>query len=240
MKKLYDSSPLWHALAWIGVYVVGSSVCMSVSESRWPLAVFHAVLAAALVAWVTRSGLRENFGLCRSRLPARRLLWYAPLIVISCLNLRNGLGMSDPPMETVAWVISMAMVGVLEELIFRGLLYKALRPSGMGKAIVISAVTFGLGHAVNLVNGSGAPAAETLLQMAYAVSLGFLFVLLFERSGSLWAPIASHSAIDVLSVFAREDAGAGRRLLFVALLIVLSAGYALYLWRLPTRENEFT
>ena len=43
----------------------------------------------------------------------------------------------------------MLCVGFMEEVIFRGLLFKAIAKDNAKMAIVISSVTFGLGHVLN-------------------------------------------------------------------------------------------
>ena len=63
------------------------------------------------------------------------------------------------------FVIKMLCVGLLEELIFRGFLFKAMCRESIRWAVVVSSVTFGLGHILNLVNGSGMSLAENLVQI---------------------------------------------------------------------------
>jgi membrane protease YdiL (CAAX protease family) len=81
-------------------------------------------------------------------------------------------------------MLTMMLVGFLEELIFRGFLFTALRKDSLKVAVIVSSVTFGMGHIVNLLNG--APLGETLLQIVYATAAGFLFTAIFLRGGSLW------------------------------------------------------
>lgn len=50
------------------------------------------------------------------------------------------------------------------------------------RAIIVSAVTFGIGHIVNLLNG--AELIPTLMQICYAISRGYLFVIIFYKSKS--------------------------------------------------------
>lgn len=57
-------------------------------------------------------------------------------------------------METALYVLSMLCVGFIEELIFRGFLFKAMAKDGIKSAIIVSSITFGLGHIINLVNGA--------------------------------------------------------------------------------------
>ena len=46
---------------------------------------------------------------------------------------------------------------------------------------MVSSVTFGLGHIINLINGSGMGLAENLVQIFFAVLIGFLYVIIFRR-----------------------------------------------------------
>jgi len=96
-------------------------------------------------------------------------------------------------------------------------------------AILVSSVTFGIGHIVNLFNGSGADLFSNLLQVAYAIAGGFLFTILFYYSKSLWACIATHSILNALSVFANESAKTpAMEILSAAALILISVLYAGY------------
>ena len=98
----------------------------------------------------------------------------------------------------------MLNIGFIEEIIFRGFLFRMMAKSNLRSAVIVSALTFGVGHIVNLLNG--AELIPTLLQIAYAVSIGFLFVVLFHKSGSLIPCIVTHSLVNALSVFNAEDA----------------------------------
>lgn len=97
-------------------------------------------------------------------------------------------------------------------------------------AIVISSVTFGLGHLVNLINGSGAGIAENLFQVTGAIAIGFLFVVLFHRGGSLLPCMITHSAINITSIFANETGlTVEKRMVFQLLLFAITIVYALIL-----------
>jgi len=129
----------------------------------------------------------------------------------------------------------MLCVGFLEEVIFRGFLFKAICKTNVKQAIIISSVTFGFGHIVNLFNGKDIP--ETLMQICYAVAIGFLFTIIFYKGKSLWPCIITHSVINSLSVFANENAiTIHKHLAGCIFLCIVSVVYALYL--LKTAENE--
>jgi membrane protease YdiL (CAAX protease family) len=124
----------------------------------------------------------------------------------------------------------MFCVGFLEELIFRGLLFQAMAKDGVRSAIVVSSVTFGIGHIVNLFNGSGAELLPNLLQVMYAVAVGFTFVMIFYRTKSLVPCIITHSVFNGLSAFANKAAETmQRQVISGVLLAVIAGGYAWYL-----------
>ena len=233
MRKLYEKNELAFALVSIGIYVVLLSAAENLSNALAKNAAGAALCAAMtayLFLWLGKNGLRERFGLCRPALGAARYLWYLPLAVIASVNLWCGVTMTLPAGLTALFVFRMLCVGFLEELLFRGFLFRALCRSGKKSAVLISSLTFGAGHIVNLLNG--AELVPTLLQIVYAVAVGFLFVVLFLRSGSIVPCILTHSVLNALSVFGLEPDY--RTQCFISLaLIVIAAAYAAYLLRRP-------
>ena len=230
MKKLYAKSELWFSLLWIIAYVVLFSLADSVSVGLGtekiitaPLCVLMTVI---LLLWIKRNHLLSKYGLARIKVDHKKHLYYLPLLVLISTNLWGGFALRLSPVETVLYVVSMIGVGILEEVIFRGLLFKALCKDNLKTAVVISSVTFGIGHIVNLLNG--ADFLPTLLQIVYATAAGFLFTILFHRSGTLLPCIIAHSAINSLSAFGAERSQA-LDLIAAAVLTVLSLLYALWI-----------
>ena len=97
----------------------------------------------------------------------------------------------------------MLNIGFIEEMIFRGFLFKMMAKNNVKSAIIVSAITFGAGHIVNLING--ADLIPTLIQICYATSIGYLFVIIFHKSKSLVPCIVTHSLVNSLSVFNVEN-----------------------------------
>ena len=64
----------------------------------------------------------------------------------------------------------MINVGFLEEIIFRGFLFKMMKKDNVKSAIIVSSITFGIGYIVNLLNG--ADFIPSLLQVFYAIAIG--------------------------------------------------------------------
>ena len=184
----------------------------------------------------------KRYGLCKSPVPARRFLYYVPLVILASGNLWNGAAMNYTAAETVCRIVCMLCVGFLEEVIFRGLLFKAIAKDNIRSAIIISSVTFGIGHIINLFNGSGMDLVSNLCQIVFAIAVGFLLVTIFYRGGSLIPCILVHSAINTLGTFANDAAlTMEARLLHIAVLIAITAAYTLILTRtLPKKAREHT
>ena len=242
LKKLYEKSEIWFALAWIIGYVVlastGDNISADLGIDKVVTLPILIAMSGVLYFFVSKNGLTEKYGLCRPQLPAAKMLYYIPLLLLLTANLWYGVALNQSPLETVLYILAMFCVGFLEELIFRGLLFQAMAKDGVKTAIIVSSVTFGIGHIVNLVNGSGAELLPNLLQVMYAVAIGFAFVMIYCRTGSLMPCILVHSIFNGLSAFANEAVMTPRRqIISGVLLAVIAGGYALYLVFAWQEEN---
>ena len=233
MKRLYDKSPLWFALAWIVAYCALMSAADLLSAKlgtersvSLPVAL---LLSAILLIFLKRYELFDEYGLCRSRASARSMLWYIPVLLMLTANLWYGAAINRGALESVLYVESMLCIGFLEEMIFRGLLFGAMRKNGFWSAVIVSSVTFGVGHVINLINGSAADLIPNLLQIVYATAAGFMFVMIYCKTESLLVPIAAHGIFNALGVFAVGGKTLGGKILTCALLSLITGSYALYL-----------
>lgn len=130
--------------------------------------------------------------------------------------------------------------GFVEEVIFRGFLFKAIAKDNVKKAVIISSVTFGLGHLLNLINGSYAELTENLFQIVGAISIGFLSVMIFYRGRILLLCIISHSVINVSCTFANETGlTVEKRIAFNLMMFLITAVYALTLTKTLPKHPYF-
>ncbi len=232
MKRLYEKKPLLLALVLIGVYVVLFSLSDNISTTIGVEKIITApvgiVLSLVLIFLLSKYGLLKEFGLCKGEKPQKSNLFYLPLVLIVLPNLWFGLRLNLSPIEALLSVITMLLVGFLEEVIFRGFLFKALCKDSLKTAVIISSVTFGFGHIINLLNG--AAFFETLLQICYATAIGFLFTIIFYKTKSLWPCIITHSAVNSSSVFYNAEAVSQTADILIALyLCVIPTLYAIYI-----------
>lgn len=96
------------------------------------------------------------------------------------------------------WIQVLSIVilaGVVEELLFRGVIYKRLSSMmSTKKAMVASAFMFGVFHG-------------NLVQFLYAFALGLVLAYLYEKFKSLYAPMLLHMVANGVSVYMSSDAG---------------------------------
>ena len=236
MRKLYETKPVLFAILWIAVYVVGiGSLRGSYGDGSLQMLLGLVAVSAALLLVIRLLGIQKELGMTRWLQNGKALLWLLPMWVLSTGNLWGGVGLRYDGITTVMAVLSFLLVGVAEEIVFRGFLFNGMRKTGkLAVAIVVSAVTFGMGHIVNLLTGHAT--AETLVQMVFAVAWGFLFTFAYLKSGSLLPCIAIHGLIDAFSVFSRDSQIADWA--YIIATVAVAVVYCLYLRKLPTPEPE--
>lgn len=236
MKKLYDKSELWFAVLWIIVYcVVAGTVRGNFSDESIVMTAVLAVFTAGILFFVKKNGLEEKYGLCKWKGKAADYGFFIPLFILMTGNLWGGVEMYYAGMAQVFAVISMLLVGFVEEMIFRGFLFRVLlKKDPAPVAITISAVTFGIGHIVNLFTGHAS--VETVIQILFAIAWGYIFTFVFYKSGSLMICIIVHGLIDAFSKF--TDLSVTLSYIYMGATIVSAILYCAYLSRKPTLLKE--
>ncbi len=234
LKRFYDKSRIWFAIAWIIAYClilsIGDAISATVGMEKIISLPFALILSAILFAFLKKNGLLEEYGLCKTKVSATKMLLYFPLVILLTANLWYGVRANLSALETVLYILTMLCVGFLEEIIFRGLLFRAMAKDNMKAAVAVSSITFGIGHIINLVNGSGAELLPNFLQVIYATAAGFMFVMIYIRTESLLGCIITHGLFNSLSVFADEvSATTPMRIVSCILLTLITGLYGLYI-----------
>lgn len=242
MKKLYEKSRLAFAIVWIVAYCVLMSIGDSLSESvgiskavTLPIAL---TMSVTLLIFIKRNSPSNEYGLCKSKVPTGKMLFYLPLVILMSANLIYGFKLNLSLAETALYILTMLCVGFLEEVIFRGLLFRSMAENGIKSAIIVSSITFGMGHIINLFNGSGTELLPNILQVIYATAAGFMLVMIFHKTGSLIPCIVFHGIFNALSFFADESVlSLNQQIISCVFLVVLSGGYGAYI-ALKVKKNK--
>jgi membrane protease YdiL (CAAX protease family) len=174
--------------------------------------------------------------------PVRSLVltWLPMIYIVAGLGLAVVFGL--PPAGVLLWILfNTFLVGLSEELMFRGVLLQAFRRTvSIWPAVALTTLAFGAIHILNVfMTGELRPA---LIQSAAAALSGLLFIALRLRTGSLWPSIIVHGLWD-FATFAIAAARSGEAqagssggpmtaMTFVPILLVLpNALYGLWLMR---------
>lgn len=243
MKRLFQKNELLFSIVFIVVYSAGYTFAEKLSVqlgiTSIVTAVFNIALSSVLLIWIGQQRLFEYYGLCRVKTNTKKVLFFLPLVLIATRNFWNGYAVNLPARDTVFYILSMLAVGFLEEILFRGFLFKAIEKQSVKSAFIVSALTFGLGHIFHLFDGSGMTLVANFCQVLGALGIGFLFQAVFFTTGSLSPCIITHGLYDAFSAFANETGLSDSFRIITSIVIVVIAGlYGIYL--LKMKESSET
>ena len=225
MKKIFEKHESTICILLIVLYVVINSYCMqNFGIEDYRSTIINTVFSIVVLILIKSLNKMSYYGLTKVT-NWKDYLYFIPLVLIISTNLWTGININNSYSEILFHVLTMLNVGFLEEIIFRGFLFKMMEKDNVKSAIIVSSITFGIGHIVNLLNG--ADLVPTLLQICYAISLGYMFVIIFYKSKSLVPCIIAHFLINALSIFRMENEML--KYISAVFLIVVPAAYAIYI-----------
>ena len=94
-------------------------------------------LSTILFYFLKINNLFENYGLCTPKVSARSMLYYLPLFIMLTVNLWYGVTTNYNLLESVLYILTMFFIGFLEEIIFRGLLFNAIREASLSNSLEV-------------------------------------------------------------------------------------------------------
>ena len=225
MNKIFEKHETLFCILLIVIYIAVNSVCVQNFGETSPVGfVVNTILSACLLGLVLALKKSAYYGFRKVQNP-KKYLYFIPLVLIVSVNLWNGFNINNTASEIVFHILTMINIGFIEELIFRGFLFKMMAKNGVKSAIIVSALTFGIGHIINLLND--AELIPTLFQICYAAAIGYLFVVIFHKSKSLVPCIITHCLVNSLSIFNVETTLS----LYIApiFLTIIPLTYAIYI-----------
>lgn len=184
--------------------------------------IVNTIMSIFIIALIIGVKRVKFYGITKVKNP-KKFLYFIPLIIISLFNLRNGIHINNSSSEIIFHILTMINIGFLEEMIFRGFLFKMMEKDKVKSAIIVSSITFGIGHIVNLLNG--ADFIPSLLQVCYAVAIGYMLVMVFYKSKSLIPCIIFHGVFNSLSIFSTGESS----IISSIILIAMCLGYTIYI-----------
>ncbi|MDR7330744.1 CPBP family intramembrane glutamic endopeptidase [Corynebacterium guangdongense] len=232
MSRLFARDQLRHFFLWLTFYLLLSVAAVNIGLALgWSVQASAApplgALAVVLALYLWRTGIGKRIGLgVPADVPARRVWFHLPLLLLVALPLAFGFR-TDLAAPVVGAVLAHALfVGFLEEVLFRGMLLQALLQKNRPVwAVMVSALTFGVGHAFSLLIGQGAE--DTALQIVNATVVGLIFTLVVMATGNLHAVIVAHVLYNAVAALARPTDGVVH-VVAGAVVLVVYGGWLLY------------
>ena len=166
---------------------------------------------------------------------AKRMLYFSPLLLIALSPFAAGINFNGGAALILANLFLTLGIGMAEEIFFRGIICGAWLGHGVGKAMMISSLLFGLSHILNIAGG--AELGETVLQICFALVYGMVFALIFAESGSLLPCVLLHALHDFCAFISGEGSAQFEIILGAVQFIVLLV-YFLYLFQMTARKRE--
>lgn len=242
--KLFEKNEVTFSVMLILIYVFGESAMQRISEKTGieflAETIFCIILSLIIFLFIKRNGLNQYLGLKKPEISASKMLFYIPLLLIGGTGAFFGLGMEYSLTGAVFHTVMMIGVGFLEEVIFRGFLFRGIAKQNITLAVVISSVTFGIGHFVNLLNGHDL--LENILQVIYAVAVGFMLVFIFLRTNSIIPCIVFHGFNNSMTAFATSNflinkfGEKNAEIIVTCIMLVIVIAYLIYIIRLPKND----
>lgn len=195
-------------------------------------------LSLFLIIYIKKHELTRVIGLTKiSFLEAKKNLLYLPLFIIVLLN---GVFFFDRTIVFKDIILSigfMMLVAFLEELLFRGLLFKSIEEHSTTKtAILISGATFGFGHIVNLLNGY--TGTNQIIQIVIATLIVIILSILFVFTKSIVPGIIFHFSFNTASILSIKVVPL-YDYISIGIIFVIALIYLFYLLKL-IQQNEDT
>ena len=225
MKKIFEKYETLFCILLIIVYIVVNSYCIqNFGIEDYISTIINTIFSIGLIILIIILKRTSYYGLTKVT-KLKDYLYFIPLILIVSVNLWNGVNINNSTSEIIFHIMTMINIGFIEEIIFRGFLFKMMAKDNVKIAILVSSITFGVGHIINLLNG--AYLIPTLMQICYSIAIGYLFIIIFYKSKSLIPCIITHCLVNSLSIFNVENEIS----LYISsiFLIILPLIYAIYI-----------
>lgn len=217
-------------VSYVVLVSMGSAISLRVDINYFGQVLLLLAFSVFLLFYLRGQKLAKVVGLTTIGVSdCKQSLFYFPLVFIV---LANGVFFFDKTIVLQDMLLSTAFMffaAFLEELLFRGLLFKAIEKMSTTKsAILVSGATFGFGHILNLFNGY--TGISQILQIALAVLIGVVLSVLFVRTKSIVPGIIFHFVFNTASALSKTAAPM-YDYISVGIILLIGAVYLVYLIR---------
>lgn len=231
MKRLQENKPIWHAVIWIMVYIVlvniGDNISARLGVENLATVVLLIAFSLVLLIYLKKNNWFELYGfkkINKSDLP--KALFYLPLIITIPLHYLRGIKYELGFKGFLLAILLMICVGFIEEAIFRGFLYQGiLKNSSKLRAVLISGVTFAIGHIVNLLRGY--TTADQINQVVIGIFIGIVLALIVALTNNIIPCVLYHIFFNISGTITNSNLKLETYMVVITSIICLF--YSIYL-----------
>lgn len=229
IRNMIKSRALACAILSLFVYLA-QNVLSSLLVGTFSVSNFESMLISSLIALCFLILLIRNkerakyYGIC-SLETGKEMLLCLPLFLVPMINLLYILSPDAVGRGIATSIVAAVFTGIVEELIFRGFLFRAIeeRTTPM-RAIIVSSIIFGLFHFVNMTAWS---IEFVVLQVINATAIGISFAIIFHITRSILPCIIIHVLTNIFGVFFVEEMMLEIEFIGMVILILIAVFYSI-------------
>lgn len=210
-------------LAVAGIQLINPALTIQ-KDLGWVIMIIYATFVIAAVKWVK---IDKEIGLTMPDSSKDWYVWIPTLIIPGTLIYYLGFN--------YAWgflpflLIAAVGVAINEEILFRGILLKAILPFGTAIAIVVPSLLFGVAHLGNIL--AGGDVTYGLFQFGWTFFAGMSLTVMRLANNSLLPCIAFHFILDAIEYMATGEFGihsGSYPLKWLTIFLLLNVAFFMY------------
>lgn len=231
MRKLQESKPIWHAVIWIMAYIllvnIGDNISVSIGVESLATVVLLIAFSIVLLIYIKKNSWFELYGFRKiKKSDLTKALFYIPLAVTIPLHYLRGIKYELGFTGFLLAILLMICVGFIEEAIFRGFLYQGiLKNSNKVRAVLVSGITFAIGHIVNLLRGY--TSADQINQVVIGIFIGIALALIVALTNNILPCVLYHIFFNISGTITNSDLRLETYMVIITSVICLI--YSIYL-----------
>ena len=218
------------------VFFTANGAFVSITSPESPLLQFIGVipLALGILIYLLVGNKWNHYFFTSSSSVRKSLLYSLPMLLVLILIAagNHGLNTSSLPDLFIMLLIQILVIGLVEEMFFRGFMLKLLLPKGFRVAVFTTSFLFAITHSLQLIGGQSL--IDTVFQIIYAFMVGLVLSLLVVHRQSIVIPILFHGLNNFLQFMGNAKGPAVIDYIIIVILLV----YSIYLWRGMTQSKS--
>jgi membrane protease YdiL (CAAX protease family) len=167
------------------------------------LAIIFAAILLTWLGWWREAGFTTRW---------RNLPLALPPLAIAAIALSDGVRVPDGFGQILALLVTTGIAAFAEEIVFRGVMWRALIHRGPILAAALTAVLSGI--VAYGINATGGPVPEARFITALTLCGSFAYAAIRWRTASIWPTVAVHFIVSLSIAFANLGSTAYQFLLY--------------------------